>query len=62
MTDFPSGYFGCCGRSKARGHADTCYNYEAPEYKPSLYERMARMVRSADDDDTHEPGHPADKD
>jgi hypothetical protein len=22
--DFPGGYFGCCGRSRARGHADTC--------------------------------------
>jgi hypothetical protein len=23
-AEFPSGYFGCCGRSKARGHAEIC--------------------------------------
>jgi hypothetical protein len=22
--DFPGGYFGCCGMSRARGHAELC--------------------------------------
>lgn len=25
LTNFPSGYFGCCGRSRARGHAEICH-------------------------------------
>jgi hypothetical protein len=24
-ADFPTGYFGCCGRSKARGHWEHCH-------------------------------------
>lgn len=44
--EFPTGYFGCCGMSRARGHADLCPKHGElagmPGMEPQSYEQFSR--------------------